>query len=45
VSTEANKEIIRKLNGIAALSFLANSTNEKVKQQATRALMNLGHTL
>lgn len=43
--SEENKAIIRRCDGVSTLLKLAKSTNEKIKQQATRALMNLGETV
>ena len=37
-----NKEIIINLGGVQALQRLARSLNERICQQATRALVNLG---
>ena len=39
---EENKAIIRRLDGVNTLVKLSRSSNDKIKQQATRALMNLG---
>jgi Armadillo/beta-catenin-like repeat len=41
-SPEENKTIIRRLGGVSILVGLSRSSNEKIKQQATRALMNMG---
>lgn len=42
VVVEENKQLITDLGGIEALQALINSPNERICQQATRALVNLG---
>lgn len=42
VATGDNKKLIIELNGVEVLKALASSSSDRIKQQATRALTNLG---
>lgn len=41
-ATADNKKLIIELNGVEVLKALASSSSDRIKQQATRALTNLG---
>ena len=42
MSVAENKELLISLGGVGALKGLTRSTNERICQQASRALANLG---
>ena len=42
VNAAENKQVIVELGGVEALQSLVRSTNDRICQQATRALVNLG---